>query len=99
MKTTIHLELEFEVDFGIQKEEKMTRHYPGCPASVEINEIKLIGLDGIYLASSVHNDLFDTLVALHGDEIEEVCWDCARDEEFEDAVAHAEHMRDSREDR
>ena len=94
MKTTIHLELEFEVDFDIQKEEKMTRNYPGCPADIEINEIEAEGC-----LRGINQCLFDKVLAKYQEEIEEVCWE----EAFEDHQAYlveaADHMRDLREDR
>ena len=32
-------EIEIEIDFDYQPEEQMTRHYPGCSASADINEV------------------------------------------------------------
>ena len=92
MKTTINLELEFEVDFDIQKEERMTRHYPGCPAAIEINDLK-IG------RRAVTQDIFSRIMDQHQEEIEEACLE----EAFEDHQAYlveaADHRRDSMEGR
>ena len=88
MKTTINLELEFEIDFDTQKEERMTRHYPGCPAAVEPYGMKVLGVP-------VGDKLFEAIYDEHEHEIDDACWDGLREE----AQAEAEHRRDSMEDR
>ena len=45
MKTTIWLEVEFEVDFDYQPFERATLEYPGCDEGIEINEVKPVDLD------------------------------------------------------
>ena len=45
MKTTIWLEIEFEVDYDYQPFERATLEYPGCSESVEINEVKPVNID------------------------------------------------------
>jgi len=99
MKATIALELEFEIDFDATPEEKMTRHYPGCPAQVEINGLELIGVKDIYLPSNVHDGLFDTIMCMHEDDIEQACWEVVGEYQAERAMSDAECRRDMREDR
>ena len=45
MKTTIWLEVEFQVDYDYQPYERATLEYPGCSESIEINEVKPVDLD------------------------------------------------------
>ncbi len=35
-------EIEVEISFDFQPDEPMTRHYPGCSASLDIYEVKLV---------------------------------------------------------
>ena len=87
MKTTLMLELEIEIDYDFQPMEKMTRHYPGCPAEVEINTLLINGIElPMKLQSSIMKD-FEY-------EINEWCWDDVRDRAAEDAMARAEHQLD-----
>lgn len=47
-KITIEIagvEVEGEVDYDYQPHEPMTRHYPGCPASCSVNDIKVPALE------------------------------------------------------
>lgn len=97
MKATITLEIEFEVDFDIQKEERQILHpaenaYPGCPASLEINDLK-IG------RCAVGMEIFNRIMGQYQEEIEEACWE----ESFEDHQAYlveaADHRRDAMENR
>jgi hypothetical protein len=88
MKTTISIELEFEVDFDIQKEEQMTLHYPGCPAYVEPYDMKVLGVP-------LEDALFIAILDEYEDEIHDACWDALKEE----AVAEADHRRDVLEDR
>lgn len=92
MKTIIHLELEIEVDYDVQKAERMTRHYPGCPAAIEINTLSL---DGIKLPINLEN----VITSQFYDEIKEACWDEVREDAMERAVCEAEYRRDAMENR
>lgn len=81
MKTYAYIEIEVEIDFDHQPEEKMTRHYPGCPAHIEINEIKL--------------PTADEVVKQYEQEIHDACWDEVKEEEQERAIMRAEYRRDA----
>ena len=84
-ETEISIELDFKVRFNVQKEEKQTLHYPGCPAAIE--------------DISLHMPTEREIIDMFKEEIEEACWEQAWEDAAEDAVAHDEHMRDLREDR
>ena len=71
MKAKIHLELEVEVEFDHQPAEQMTRHYPGCPADIEITKIEILGCP-------VDVCLGDSVMFSYEDEIEQACWDEVR---------------------
>jgi hypothetical protein len=88
MKTTMHIELEFEVYFDPQQAERRTRHYPGCPAHVEPYNLKVLGVP-------VGDKLFDAILDEYEHEIHDACWDALKEEEF----AAADHRRDCMEDR
>lgn len=92
MKTTIELEIEIEIDFDATKEERMTRHYPGSPACVEINSM-LIGDKELSMES------FNLIMAVHQDDIEQACWDEVAENAAERAMADAEYRRDAMENR
>ena len=81
MKTSIFLEVEVEIDFDPQKAERMTWHYPGCPAHIEINEIKL--------------PTADEVVKQYEQEIHDACWDEVIEEEQEREIMRAEYRRDA----
>ena len=68
MKAYIDLELEFEVDFDYQKEEPTTRHYPGWPAAIEVNDLFI---DGKKLPVGIFNAVMDQCQ----DTIEDACWE------------------------
>jgi len=68
MEAIIHLELELTVEFDAQKEERATSHYPGCPAAVGIDDIKILGKE-------ISDSLYDEIIRLYEDEIEEACWE------------------------
>lgn len=76
MKTKIHLELEIEVDFDAMPAERMTRHYPGSPAHLEINEMEIENC-------KINQGLSDAIMLKYESEIEEACWDDLRDSEGE----------------
>ena len=38
----VDTEFEIEVDYDYQPYEQMTRQYPGCSESVEINEVRIV---------------------------------------------------------
>ena len=90
----INLTVEIDVEYNVYKSVPRTRHYPGDPADVEVLEISLYGHALSHIGS-----LFNAIVEEHGDEIEEACMDDAIENEAEDAMAYAEHMRDVMEDR
>ena len=81
----IDLTITVTVMFEAIKEERMTRHYPGCPAHIEINEVLIPDSDSI--------------IAEFEDEIEQACWDYVNECAAEDAMMQAEYRRDAREDR
>jgi len=87
MEETIEIELTIPVTIKFEaiKEERMTRHYPGCPAHIEINEVIL-------------PTVFTVAVEFE-DEIEQACWDYVNECAAEDAMMQAEYRRDAREDR
>ena len=78
METTIHLELEIKIDFDAYKTERMTRHYPGYPAHIEINKVIL--------------PTPDKVLKEFEDEIEEWCWDEVREDERERAISRMEDI-------
>ena len=62
LETTIN-DIEVVVDFDFIPAERMTRHYPGCDAHVEINEITYIcGMD-LEKMSKVFS--YDPVAVLH----------------------------------
>ena len=87
MKTTLHLEIEIEVDYDFCPAERMTRHYPGSPAQIEINTLLISG-------DELPIEIFNSIMADFQDEIEEWCWDDVRDRAEEQAMAKAEHQFD-----
>ena len=96
-ETEISIELEFKVRFHVQPEEQQTLHYPGCPAAIEDISLHMLTKSGKYmeLSPAVEREIID----MFEEEIEEACLEQAWEDAAEDAVAHAEHMRDMREDR
>jgi len=92
MKTNLFLEIELEVDYDFCPAERMTRHYPGSPAQVEINTILINDIE-------LPPPIFNTIMADFGDVIEEWCWDDVRNSEAERAICEAEHRREWMEDR
>ena len=100
MEETIEIELpmKFKIKFEAFKPEPRTRHYPGDPAHIEIGKISMIGVEGIYLQSDIYG-LFNTMMSLYEEEIEEACWDHINEYEAENAMMQTENRRDIREDR
>ena len=96
-ETEISIELEFKVRFNVQPEEKQTLHYPGCPASLEDISLHMLMKSGKYieLPPAVELEILD----MFEEEIVEACWEQVWDDEGEDWVAHAENLRDLKEDR
>ena len=88
----IELTLKLDIEYQAYPEEPRTRHYPGAGAEAEIIKISILGIP-------VDELLFDAIIDEYGEEITEACLDDAIDNEAEDAVAYAEHMRDVMEDR
>ena len=100
MKAIIHLELEFEIDFDAIPAERMTRHYPGCPAHIELNGLEVItGKDSKIDVWDCGSKLHDYLIKTYEDELMEACWEEVEENEMERAVAQAEHFSDLRENR
>ena len=97
MKASCHLEIELEIDFDVQPSEPQTLHYPGCDAHLESIGISIVKNSGFALELPMEHS--DAIMDLYGDEIEQVCWDHAREEEAADRVAYADHRRDLMEDR
>ena len=92
MKTNLFLEMDLEIKFAFHKSVPRTRNYPGDPADTEILEIKILG-------KAISDEFLDAIIKEHGDEIDEWLFDHAMYEMQEKEMAHAEHMRDLREDR
>jgi hypothetical protein len=88
VKTSINIELEFEIEFDAHPPEKMTRHYPGSPASVEPCDMKVLGVP-------IGDKLFEAMLDEYEHEIHDACWDALKEEEF----AAADHRRDCKENR
>ncbi|MEA3436556.1 MAG: hypothetical protein U9R43_08820 [Thermodesulfobacteriota bacterium] len=84
MKTIVHLEMEIEVDFDAIPEEKMTRHCPGSPACIEVNDL-------IINNTLVSQELFNSIMALYEDEILEACFDEVKESEIERLVSDMEY--------
>ena len=92
MKAIIHLELELEIDFDVQKEERTTRHYPGCPAYVEPYQLTYVGLKEKIM---LPDRLADEIINDNEENIEQACWD----EIAEEQATEAEYRRDAMMDR
>ena len=84
-ETEIELTVPITVKFYANKAERMTRHYPGCPANIEIEDVILPDVAWV--------------VCTYEDEIKEACWDHINEYEAENAMMQAEYRRDAREDR
>ena len=50
-------EVEVEVDFDYQPYEAMTRHYPGCSESIDINEVRVVDTQAEICLLKPHDDL------------------------------------------
>ena len=61
-----YLELPIKVCFDAQPEERATRDYPGCPASIELNCIEIYGI-------MLPEDLFQKILVTEGYFLEEEC--------------------------
>ncbi|GAG82373.1 unnamed protein product [marine sediment metagenome] len=50
------LEIEVKINYDVSPAERQTRHYPGSPAQIEVNDIRLAGADrlGIGLMSAIY---------------------------------------------
>ena len=88
----INLTIQIDVEYNVYKSVPRTRHYPGDPAEVEVLEITMYSVP-------ITPWLFDAIMGEYGEEIEEACMEDAIENEAEDAMAYAEHLWDSREDR
>ena len=78
----MELTITVKVQFYAKKAERMTRHYPGCPAHIEIEEIILPSPDEVAKEFE--------------DEITEACWDEVRDNAQAEAEARFEAMREEK---
>ena len=92
METITFTELELTVEYDYQRAERMTHSHPGCPEAIEITEIKI-------LDCPISQQLFENILHVHGNRIEQDIWDEIRDNETERQVMKAEYRRDAREDR
>ena len=91
-ETETTLELEVQIKFSIAKEERMTRHYPGCPAHIDDMMLTIEG-------EEISMELWNKICVKYGDELDEACWDHANECAAENAMMQAEYRRDAREDR
>ena len=67
-KFTVTIDLPIRVHFDFNPYEPMTRHYPGCDASVEITDLEICGC-------IAPPDMFRAIMAKFKDELEEACWE------------------------
>ena len=93
MKTPITLEIDdLELSFTPHPAEPKTWDYPGANAEIELHGLSYKGIE-------FPQDLFDAICKDYKNGLVEAGEDEACSREDEDAVAHAEHMRDAMEDR
>ena len=94
MEETIEIELTVPVTIKFEaiKAERMTRHYPGCPAHLEFNSMEFMGVP-------FSTELFDAIYDEFEDEINDECMDYVYDSAMDDVVMRAEYRRDAMEDR
>lgn len=93
MRATTYIEIAIDIEFTAHKAERMTRHYPGCPADLEITNLSCLGID-------FPEKMFDQFMKDYEDELEEACWEQVKyDREAIEVMAmeQAEHMLDLRE--
>ena len=90
-ETETTLELEVQIKFSIAKEEKMTRHYPGCPAHIDDMYFTIEG-------EEISMELWNKICVKYGDELDEACWDHMQENEQERAIMQAEYRRDAMEE-
>ena len=83
MKTTVPIELEFEVEFDVQKAEPMRWHYPGHPAEIEICGIK-------YNGHPVSDDMANEILEDNEYDIIQSCWDEIKETEIDMAISRME---------
>ena len=91
MKIPICIEIDMEVDYDVQKAERTTRHYPGCPAAIEINTL----LKGIELPMNLFNSIMSDFQQV----IEDQCWNDVQCQVEENLVCEAEYKADALRDR
>lgn len=61
------IEIPVRVYFDYQPEEKATHTYPGCPSSIEINQIDIDTPDG--------QSVSDWLMEKYGEDLVRECWE------------------------
>ena len=83
MNVTIPIELEFEIEFNVIKEEPRTWDYPGHPAEVEICAIK-------YNGHTIPDDMADEIIKDNEDDIIDCCWGEVKEIETDRAVSRME---------
>lgn len=64
METTVFIQIEMTVEFDAHKAVPKTRDYPGDPAEIEINDIKILNCE---ISEELHNNV----LFWHEDEIKE----------------------------
>ena len=81
MEVEFELPIQLKAKFAVQPEEGQTLIVPGSPAELEDIRLYLLTKSGKYmeLPPAVEHEILD----MYEDEIEEVCWDRAKDEEDE----------------
>lgn len=99
-ETTIEVAMNIKVRFSVHPEEKMTRHYPGCPAHVDDMEFILITTEypNKQVETAIENDdpLHDIIYASkNDDEWQEMCFESVREDDEERQISRYEDRRDA----
>ena len=61
--------ITLDIEYAVEKEEPMTRHYPGCPAQLEITKISVNDKE------ITNSYVWDWLMDNFGIEMEQACWE------------------------
>lgn len=94
MKVKVKSQLTVDLDIyaDVDKGHPMSRHYPEEPASID--EVRLFHKD-----TEIDGALYDSIMEEHGNEIDEKVKEQLMEDIEEEAMSHAEHMKDLMEDR
>ena len=72
---TAWIEIPVKVYCEVQKEERATRHYPGCPATIGLERIEICQYNDEDKVAGSLKDLEDSIVKGCQDKFEEDAWD------------------------